>query len=101
MKYQVNKANTERYKKSSIPSMQRLLNDDIKKRKRDMKDLNDELRKSKKDVFINLSTGTWSSPFWLLHSDTVWRRGHDHYFVSSTTSPLFQQASASCLLLIL
>ena len=48
LKYQVNKANTERYKNSSIPYMQRLLNDDIKKRKRDMKDLNDELSKSKK-----------------------------------------------------
>jgi len=32
------------------------------------------------DLFINLSTGTWPSPFWLLHADTVWRRGHDHYF---------------------
>eukprot|EP00929_Paragymnodinium_shiwhaense_P090931 TRINITY_DN51005_c0_g1_i1.p1 TRINITY_DN51005_c0_g1~~TRINITY_DN51005_c0_g1_i1.p1 ORF type:complete len:894 (+),score=168.70 TRINITY_DN51005_c0_g1_i1:95-2683(+) len=39
-----------------------------------------ELRKISKDVFINLSTGTWPSPFWLLSSDTVWRRGHDHYF---------------------
>mmetsp|Transcript_47790 Transcript_47790/g.153966 ORF Transcript_47790/g.153966 Transcript_47790/m.153966 type:complete len:864 (+) Transcript_47790:176-2767(+) len=39
-----------------------------------------ELRKASKKVFINLSTGTWPSPFWLLSSDTVWRRGHDHYF---------------------
>ncbi|CAK9022141.1 Pentatricopeptide repeat-containing protein [Durusdinium trenchii] len=38
------------------------------------------LRQVKSDIFINLSTGTWPSPFWLLHSDTVWRRGHDHYF---------------------
>eukprot|EP00438_Fugacium_kawagutii_P005720 Skav230024 [mRNA] locus=scaffold261:7913:11791:- [translate_table: standard] len=38
------------------------------------------LRKARNDIFINLSTGTWPSPFWLLHSDTVWRRGHDHYF---------------------
>eukprot|EP00439_Symbiodinium_sp_Y106_P071191 s830_g12.t1 len=39
-----------------------------------------ELRKISSHVFINLSTGTWPSPFWLLYSDTVWRRGHDHYF---------------------
>lgn len=38
------------------------------------------LRIVSSDIFINLSTGTWPSPFWLLHSDTVWRRGHDHYF---------------------
>lgn len=38
------------------------------------------LRKVRSDIFINLSTGTWPSPFWLLYSDTVWRRGHDHFF---------------------
>lgn len=39
-----------------------------------------ELRASSPDIFINLSTGTWASPFWLLSADTIWRRGHDHYF---------------------
>ena len=34
LKYQVNKANTERYKNSSIPYMQRLLKNDHQKRKR-------------------------------------------------------------------
>ena len=48
LKYQVNKANTERYKNSSIPYMQRLLNNDHQKRKREMSDLNTELSKSKK-----------------------------------------------------
>ena len=47
-KYKINKANTERYKNSSIPYMQRLLNDDSKKRKREMIDLNIELSNSKK-----------------------------------------------------
>ena len=42
-----------------------------------------ELRKISSHVFINLSTGTWPSPFWLLYSDTVWRRGHDHFFEGS------------------
>lgn len=39
-----------------------------------------ELRSVSNRIFINLSTGTWASPFWLLYSDTVWRSGHDHYF---------------------
>mmetsp|Transcript_112652 Transcript_112652/g.224029 ORF Transcript_112652/g.224029 Transcript_112652/m.224029 type:complete len:863 (+) Transcript_112652:33-2621(+) len=39
-----------------------------------------ELRRLSREIFINLSTGTWPSPFWLMSSDTVWRRGHDHYF---------------------
>ena len=41
-------ANTERYKTPSIPYMQKLLNDDNKKRKREISDLNIELSKSKK-----------------------------------------------------
>ena len=48
LKYKINKANTERYKNSSIPYMQRLLNDDSKKRKREMIDLNIELINSKR-----------------------------------------------------
>ena len=48
LKYRITKANTERYRTSSIPYMQRLLNDDHKKRKRDMSDLNMELSNSKR-----------------------------------------------------
>ena len=48
LKYQIKKANTERYKNSSIPYMQRLLNGDSQKRKREMSDLNMELSKPKK-----------------------------------------------------
>jgi len=44
-----------------------------------------ELRRISESVFINLSTGTWPSPFWLHHSDTVWRGGHDHYFEGEGT----------------
>jgi hypothetical protein len=36
-----------------------------------------EIRAVKPDIFINLSTGTWPSPFWLMRSDTVWRGGED------------------------
>lgn len=39
-----------------------------------------ELRKILNDIFINLTTGTWPSAFWLLFADTIWRGGHDHYF---------------------
>ena len=37
LKYQVKKANTERLKVSTIPYLQRVLNDSYKKRKRDMR----------------------------------------------------------------
>ena len=36
-----------------------------------------EIRAVKPDIFINLSTGTWPSPFWLMRSDTIWRGGWD------------------------
>ena len=38
-KYIVMSANTERYRKSAIPSLQRLLNDDYRKQKKDLKSL--------------------------------------------------------------
>lgn len=35
-----------------------------------------ELRESSdKPLFVSLTTGTWPSPFWLQHGDTIWR-GH-------------------------
>ncbi len=36
-----------------------------------------ELRAAKQDIFINLTTGTWPSPFWLLYADSIWRGGED------------------------
>jgi len=36
-----------------------------------------ELRRVKPDVFINTTTGTWSSPYWLWHCDSTWRSGAD------------------------
>ena len=36
-KYSVNIAKTERYKKSAVPFLQRLLNDDYAKKKKDLK----------------------------------------------------------------
>ena len=39
-----------------------------------------ELRAAKPDLFINLTTGTWPSPFWLMYSDSIWRGGEDDEF---------------------
>jgi hypothetical protein len=36
-----------------------------------------ELREAKPDLFINLTTGTWPSPFWLMYADSTWRGGDD------------------------
>lgn len=35
------------------------------------------LRRTKPDIFINPSTGSWPSPFWLFYADSIWRQGHD------------------------
>ncbi len=36
-----------------------------------------ELREAKPDLFVNLTTGTWPSPFWLMYADSIWRGGED------------------------
>ena len=36
-----------------------------------------ELRAARSNLFINLTTGTWPSPFWLMHADSIWRGGED------------------------
>ncbi|MCK4627902.1 MAG: hypothetical protein KAT56_02800, partial [Sedimentisphaerales bacterium] len=42
--------------------------------------LNSELRDIRPDIFISITTGTWASPFWLLHGDNIWRGGKDMGF---------------------
>jgi hypothetical protein len=39
-----------------------------------------DLRAAKPDIYINQTTGTWPSPFWLLYVDSTWRGGSDHSF---------------------
>jgi hypothetical protein len=39
-----------------------------------------ELRTEKPDIYINLTTGTYPSPFWLRYADSTWRGGEDHSF---------------------
>jgi hypothetical protein len=40
----------------------------------------ERLRQQDPSVFINLTTGTWPSPFWLRYADSIWRGGEDHSF---------------------
>jgi len=44
-----------------------------------------ELRAAKPDLYINLTTGTWPSPFWLQHADSIWRGGEDDDFAGVGT----------------
>jgi len=39
-----------------------------------------ELRAADPNIYINQTTGTWPSPFWLLFVDSTWRGGNDHAF---------------------
>jgi hypothetical protein len=37
-------------------------------------------RAEKPNLFVNLTTGTYPSPFWLRYADSIWRGGDDHSF---------------------
>ena len=36
-----------------------------------------ELRQEDPELYINLTTGSWPSPFWLRYADSLWRQGDD------------------------
>ena len=38
------------------------------------------LRQENPQLFVNLTTGTWPSPFWTRYADSIWRGGEDHAF---------------------
>jgi hypothetical protein len=40
----------------------------------------ERLRQQDPNIFINLTTGTQPSPFWLRYADSIWRGGYDHNF---------------------
>jgi len=42
-----------------------------------------DLRAIKPDLYVNLTTGTWPSPFWLPICDSIWRGGQDHSFAAT------------------
>jgi hypothetical protein len=37
----------------------------------------DALREKRPSLFVNVTTGTWPSPYWLWHCDSTWRSGDD------------------------
>jgi hypothetical protein len=43
------------------------------------------LRKEEPQLFVNLTTGTFPSPFWLRYADSIWRGGEDHDFAGVGT----------------
>ncbi len=45
----------------------------------------ERLRQQEHGLFINLTTGTWPSPFWLRYADTTYRLGEDHDFAGEGT----------------
>jgi hypothetical protein len=44
-----------------------------------------DLREKKPDLYVNLTTGTYPSPFWLFYADSIWRGGDDHSFAGVGT----------------
>ncbi len=44
-----------------------------------------ELRHEDPNLYINLTTGSWPSPFWLRYADSLWRQGEDMGFAGKGT----------------
>lgn len=44
-----------------------------------------ELRHERPDLYVNLTTGTWASPFWFGIADSIWRGNWDHSFIGEGT----------------
>ena len=44
-----------------------------------------DLRAARPDLYVNLTTGTYPSPFWLQVADSIWRGGEDHSFAGVGT----------------
>jgi len=45
-----------------------------------------DLRAADPHLYVNLTTGTWPSPFWLKYADSIWREGSDHSFAGVGTN---------------
>jgi len=43
------------------------------------------MRKMEPDIYVNLTTGTYPSPFWLRYCDSIWRGGDDTDFAGVGT----------------
>lgn len=38
----------------------------------------DAVRQEKPDIFLNITSGTWLSPWWLQYANTIWMQGRDY-----------------------
>jgi hypothetical protein len=45
----------------------------------------EDARQAEPAIYINLTTGTYPSPFWLRYADSIWRGGYDHNFEGTGT----------------
>ena len=43
----------------------------------------DSVRKINPDIFINITIGTWLSPWWLKYADCVWMQGEDYGYADN------------------
>jgi len=41
------------------------------------------MRRLEPGIYVNLTTGTYPSPFWLRYCDSIWRGGEDHDFAGT------------------
>ncbi|MCI5050119.1 MAG: hypothetical protein MRY32_07310 [Rickettsiales bacterium] len=44
-----------------------------------------EIRTAEPEIYVNLTYGTFPSPFWLFHADSIWRGGKDHEYAGKGT----------------
>jgi hypothetical protein len=44
-----------------------------------------DMRVAEPAIYVNLTTGTYPSPFWLQYADSIWRGGDDHSFAGVGT----------------
>lgn len=44
-----------------------------------------DMRAASPNLYVNLTTGTYPSPFWLAYADSIWRGGSDHDFAGVGT----------------
>ena len=49
-------------------------------------DMMQGVRKTNPDVFLNITSGTWLSPWWLKYADCIWMQGADYAYAEDVPS---------------
>ncbi len=49
-------------------------------------DIINAVRKVNPDIFLNITTGTWLSPWWLKYADCIWMQGQDFGYAENVPS---------------